>query len=39
MSCSAGRRLFDRLPQRIELEQTNVSETAGVTHIEYRIVR
>lgn len=34
-----GRRLFDRLPQRIELEQTSVSETEGVTHIEYRVVR
>jgi dihydrofolate reductase len=34
-----GRRLFDRLPQRIELELTSVSETEGVTHIEYRVVR
>jgi dihydrofolate reductase len=34
-----GRRLFDRFPQRIELEQTSVSETEGVTHIEYRVVR
>jgi dihydrofolate reductase len=34
-----GRRLFDHLPQRIELEQTGVSDTAGVAHIEYRVVR
>lgn len=34
-----GRRLFDQLPQRIELEQTSVSETEGVTHIEYRVAR
>jgi dihydrofolate reductase len=34
-----GRRLFDQLPQRIELEQTGLSETDGVTHLEYRVVR
>ena len=34
-----GRRLFDQLPQRIELEQTGLSETGGVTHLEYRVVR
>ena len=34
-----GRRLFDVLPQRIELEQTGLSETDGVTHLEYRVVR
>jgi dihydrofolate reductase len=34
-----GRRLFDRLPQRVELEKTGVSETDGVTHLEYRVVR
>jgi dihydrofolate reductase len=34
-----GRRLFDQLPQRIELEQTSVSETEGVTHFAYRVVR
>jgi dihydrofolate reductase len=33
-----GRRLFDQLPERIELEQTKVSQTEGVTHIEYRVV-
>jgi dihydrofolate reductase len=34
-----GRRLFDRLPQRIELEQTGLSQTGGVAHLEYRVVR
>ena len=34
-----GRRLFDELPQRIELEQTGVSQTDGVTHLEYRVLR
>jgi len=34
-----GRRLFDRLPQRIELEQTGLSRTDDVTHLEYRVVR
>jgi dihydrofolate reductase len=34
-----GRRLFDQLPERIELEQTRVSQTGGVTHLEYRVVR
>jgi dihydrofolate reductase len=34
-----GRRLFDRLPQRIELERTGVSETDGATHLEFRVVR
>jgi dihydrofolate reductase len=34
-----GRRLFDRLPERIELEQTGLSQTGGVTHVEYRIRR
>lgn len=34
-----GRRLFDELPQRVELEQTGVSQTGGVTHLEYRVVR
>jgi len=33
-----GRRLFDQLPNRIELEQTSVGETEGVAHIEYRVV-
>jgi dihydrofolate reductase len=34
-----GRRLFDQLPQRVELEQTGVTNTDGVTHLEYRVVR
>ena len=34
-----GRRLFDVLPQRIELERTGLSETGGVTHLVYRVVR
>ena len=34
-----GRRLFDRLPRRIELEQTGLTETDGVTHLAYRVVR
>ena len=34
-----GRRLFDQLPQRVELEQTGVSQTGGVTHLEYRVLR
>jgi dihydrofolate reductase len=34
-----GRRLFDQLPQRIELEQTSISQTDGVTHLEYRVLR
>ena len=34
-----GRRLFDRLPQRLELEKTGLSQTGGVTHLEYRVRR
>jgi dihydrofolate reductase len=34
-----GRRLFDQLPQRIEPEQTGLSQTDGVTHLEYRVRR
>jgi dihydrofolate reductase len=34
-----GRRLFGQLPERIELEQTGLSQTGGVTHLEYRVVR
>ncbi len=33
-----GRRLFDQLPERVELEQAGVSETDGATHIAYRVV-
>ena len=32
-----GRRLFDQLPERTELELTRVSQTGGVTHLEYRV--
>ena len=34
-----GRRLFDVLPERVELEQTGFSRDDGVTHLEYRVVR
>ena len=34
-----GRRLFDQLPERMELEQTGLIQTDGVTHLEYRVVR
>jgi dihydrofolate reductase len=34
-----GRRLFDQLPKRTELEQTGLSQADGVTHLEYRVVR
>jgi dihydrofolate reductase len=34
-----GRRLFDELPERIELEQTGVGQTDGVAHLDYRVVR
>ena len=34
-----GRRLFDALPQRVELERIGLGETGGVTHLEYRVVR
>jgi len=34
-----GRRLFDELPRRVELERTGLEETGGVTHLEYRVVR
>jgi hypothetical protein len=34
-----GRLLFDLLPQRIELEQTGLGQTGGVTHLDYRVLR
>jgi dihydrofolate reductase len=34
-----GRRLFDELPQRVELEQAELSQTDGVTHVAYRVLR
>ncbi len=34
-----GRRLFDQLPERVELEQTGLSRDDDVTHLEYRVLR
>ena len=34
-----GRRMFDVLPERIELKQTGLYEAGGVAHLEYRVVR
>jgi dihydrofolate reductase len=34
-----GRRLFDVLPARVELEQTGLSRDDDVTHLEYRVLR
>jgi len=34
-----GRQLFDQLPQRIEPEQIGLSQTGGMTHLEYRVSR
>ena len=33
-----GRRLFDTLPERIDLELTGLSQTGSVTHLDYRLV-
>ena len=35
----AGRRLFDVLPSRIELEIVRVIDTPPATHIRYRVRR
>ena len=35
----AGRRLFDILPSRIELEIVRVVDTPEATHIRYRVRR
>jgi dihydrofolate reductase len=35
----AGRRLFDNLPSRIELEIVQVIDTPQATHIHYRVCR
>ena len=32
-----GRRLFDVLPERTELELTSTSHTGGVVHLDYRV--
>ena len=34
-----GRRLFDTLPERIDLELTGLSQTDSVTHLDYRLIR
>jgi dihydrofolate reductase len=35
----AGRRMFDVLPQRVELEIVKVIDTPDATHIRYRVKR
>jgi dihydrofolate reductase len=34
-----GRRSFDVLPQRLDLELKGLSQTGNVTHLEYRLIR
>ena len=34
-----GRRLFETLPQRVDLEQTDLYEAGGVAHVSYRVIR
>jgi dihydrofolate reductase len=34
-----GRRLFDVLPQRVDLELTKLSQTGSVAHLDYRVLR
>jgi dihydrofolate reductase len=34
-----GRRMFETLPQRIDLKQTALNEDGGVAHIVYRVIR
>ncbi len=34
-----GRRLFDHLPQRLDLELKGLSQTGSVAHLEYRVLR
>ena len=34
-----GRRLFDQLPQRIDLELASLGQTGSIVHLEYRVVR
>ncbi len=34
-----GRRLFEVLPSRVELEVVRVIDTPGATHIRYRVRR
>jgi dihydrofolate reductase len=35
----SGRRLFDVLPSRVELEIVRVIDTPEATHIRYRVLR
>jgi dihydrofolate reductase len=34
-----GRRLFEELPSRVELEIVRVIDAAEATHIRYRVIR
>ena len=34
-----GRRLFDELPDRTDLELTGLSRTGSVAHLDYRVAR
>jgi dihydrofolate reductase len=34
-----GRRLFDTLPERVDLELTRLSQTGSVTHLDYRVAQ
>jgi dihydrofolate reductase len=34
-----GRRLFDQLPQRFDLELKGLGQTGSVAHLEYRVLR
>jgi dihydrofolate reductase len=34
-----GRRLFEVLPQRVDLELTKLSQTGSVAHLDYRVLR
>ena len=39
MLLGGGRRMFEELPQRVDLKQTGLSEDGGVAHVVYRVVR
>ena len=34
-----GRRMFELLPDRVELEQVALGQDPGVAHVTYRVVR
>jgi dihydrofolate reductase len=34
-----GRRLFDQLPRRTDLELVGLDRTGSVAHLEYRVIR